>query len=300
MNLRLSDLDPLVAAAITERVSTLWKQWEQLSPPEKTAAETIQRRVDRASRWFNLFDWALPALTFFGGPFLGVALWHFNPGLGVAAGAGASVAFGGVFWRVCRLTDPRKHLEEYILREEMNTLFPLLKLTPVERAYCDALLGLAGLDGYVDAETARGMLRQWNELLASDRELAARRAEVKDALAVSSAAGLSSHEDELHRQAKQTTDPQTREALAHSIQMCAARIENAQNFDMTLGRLDAQREAILQSFASLHSSLIRIRLAPQNAAPDVGSLQQSLTELNTQTRSVELAVQEVMALRSGN
>ena len=300
LNLRLADLDPLVAAAFAERVRTLWEQGaENHSEPEKAAFETVRRRVGRAARWFHLFDWALPALTCFGGPFLGVALWQVDPALGIAAGAGTSAAFGGAFWKVLRSTDPRKQLEEYVLREEMGTVFPLLDLPPAEHAYGRAVLALAGLEGYMDTETARGMLRRLNDLLASDRELAARRAEVAGALAETDPAGLTARRDELARQAEQATDPETRDALAHSARMYETRIANAETFAATRDRLDAQREAILETLVSLDSTLTRIRLAPREAAtPDVTQLQQSLTDVTNQTRSVEQAVQEVIGLRS--
>nr|CAA9228961.1 hypothetical protein AVDCRST_MAG63-869 [uncultured Armatimonadetes bacterium] len=238
--------------------------------------------------------------TSFGGPFLGAALWQIDPALGIAAGAGTSAAFGGAFWSVLRATDPRKQLEEYVLREEMATIFPLLDLAPAESAYSRAVLALADIEGYMDGETARGMLRRMNDLLASDRELAARRAEVADALAETGPAGLTARRDALARQAERATDPGTRDALAHSARMYEARIENAATLGATRDRLDAQREAILETLVSLHSTLARMRLAPREAAaPDVTQLQQSLADLTNQTRSVEQAVQEVIALRSG-
>src|SRR5262249_4232261 len=105
---------------------------------------------------------------------------------------------------------------------------------------------------------------------------------------------------DLGRRLGSAADPVAREALEQSSAMCAARLEHARALEPGFERVKAQQEVILQTLASAQASMARARMAPTPVSlPDMQRLQESVLGVNNQTRAVEEAVQEVMALRAG-
>ena len=99
-----------------------------------------------------------------------------------------------------------------------------------------------------------------------------------------------------HRRAHEAA----RRAIEQSIELLETRCQVAQTLQPSLERVEAQQEVILQTLASVQSSLARMKVAPAAlTAPDIAVIQSSISEVTGQTRAVEQAVQEVMSIRSG-
>jgi hypothetical protein len=94
-------------------------------------------------------------------------------------------------------------------------------------------------------------------------------------------------------------DERARADLSQSLAICEERLRNARELDPLIERLDAQREVVIQTMLSVQSSVSRLQIAPSAlTAPDVADVRRVIGEVNVQTKAVEDAVQQVMALRA--
>lgn len=175
-------------------------------------------------------------------------------------------------------------------------------LSRYEATYCRVVACLTeGLPGMDDSQL-RSLLRQLGELLRRGRELNTLERRLEEVLRTDSLYRLRTERELLHDRLLQATDPQLRLTLEQALAFNAERVENAEIFTTTVERLAAQEEVIAQALASIHSTLIRSRLAFSNTPAAMDALHgvvETVARINAQTRAMEQAVAEVVALRAG-
>jgi hypothetical protein len=323
MRIGLEDIDPQIAQAVAERLcapvpeflkeNIAWggflSQWK--FDPKNLS---VKRKRDPSGDEKRAYEIRKERETQFGLRVAGTILLPMAAGAGIFAGTFGTIheavmaltasmatwAAGtgaGVWWT--RRALPKSRLAQAIQQPEMRAVFPLLTLTRAERIYCDTLLLLARMEIKPEVEVSvRETLRQLNSLLDSSRQLESRRLSLVPVLGTNPIAELEEEFGALGRRLDQTTDGAARQSLQQSLQMCAARLDNARAFEQGLERLKAQEEAIVQTISSAQTALARMQLVPEPqteiAAQEIA---ESVAQMHQQTYAVEQAVQEVMQLR---
>jgi len=321
----LQDIDPKIAQAMQERLGAQpreflkddihWSGWNfnwqfhaggirfkrrrEPSADERQAYELRKKREERMGLRFMGAVW-LPILA-------ALATSATAGALGASEKAAIIIYLltflpaiaGSMFWAVRSL--PKKHLQRHILPVELRAVVPLLSLSRAERTYCDTLLLLSRMEVDAEAEkNLRATLEQLNDLLASARQLEARRLSLLPVLGMNSAEELEAELETLRARLEETTDPVARQSLEQSVQMCESRLADARAFQQGLERLIAQEEALVHTLASVQTAVARMQLTPlPQTALVAQEIAETVTHMNQQTYAVEQAVQEVMELRQG-
>ncbi|MES2459438.1 MAG: hypothetical protein V4671_02560 [Armatimonadota bacterium] len=185
--------------------------------------------------------------------------------------------------------------------ERLRVVLPLVPTTGAETMYVRALLKLAepGQDEIVGESTSRSLLLQMNALLSSSYEINKQQQGIQNAMSDQSRSEIEAMHGDLKSRVSQAKDSDARVMLLQTLSLCEARLERAKALDPLKERLEAQQEMIVQTLASVGESLAGLQIAPRAVRePQVESIQESLEQIQYQTRSIEQAVQEVMALRS--
>ncbi|HZT42642.1 MAG TPA: hypothetical protein VFA07_10805 [Chthonomonadaceae bacterium] len=325
MRIGLQDIDLKIAQAMEDRLSALpreflkddihwggfnfnwqfhaggirFKRKREPNADERQAYELRKKREERMGLRIAaaIFLPILAALIVSG--LLGLA------GVSIALNVVGSLAvwLGGALFAGTRAfqSRPKAYLQRSILPVEMRAVVPLLSLSRAERTYCDTLLLLARME--VDSESEKNLratLEQLNDLLASARQLESRRLSLLPVLGTNSAEELEAELETLRARLAETTDHIARQSLEQSVQMCAARLENARVFEQGLERLKAQEEALVHTLASVQTAVARMQLTPMpQTALAAQEIAETVSQMNQQTYAVEQAVQEVMELRQG-
>lgn len=305
MVIRSQDVDPAVLSTIVEQMRAVSAKRDP-TDMERRAIAAEDARYQAIGRTWSQTDREvagriLAGLTVAIG-FLaavtvamivqGAAAWAWLPGTlgGIAAG------IAGV-WRSVRSRRAGRAAEEQdrIHHDLLANWLPVLTLSRLERTYCEALQVLANDRSALDERTGREILGQLNALIERSREIGARRASVIAALENGEDARIEAERADLAKRAGAASDPIARQALENSLQMCDARISNLGKLKPALERLEAQQEVILQTMASVQSSLARWQAAPSvSDLPDLGQIQQAVVQIDDETYAAEQAVQEVM------
>lgn len=325
MQIGLQDIDPKIAQAMEERLSAppheflkddvhwggfnfnwqfhaggiRFKRKRESSADERQAYELRKKREERMGL-------RIAAAIFL--PILAALVTN-----GLLTLAGVSLALnlvgslavwlGGALFAVTQALQsrPKAYLQRAILPVEMRVVVPLLSLSRAERTYCDTLLLLSRMD--VDAESEKNLratLEQLNELMASARQLEARRLSLLPVLGTNSTEELEAELETLRARLAETTDSVARQSLEQSVQMCASRLADARAFQQGLERLKAQEEALVHTLASVQTAVARMQLTPMpQTALAAQEIAETVSYMNQQTYAVEQAVQEVMELKQG-
>jgi len=298
MTIATGDLDPQVLQTLLAGLNA------SLSSPNPSAEEL---RVQFATRgryrpdFRPLRNWVAGGLLLAS---MGAAsLFSFGFDTGSAIGA-AIGAWNGIFWGCFAVGMVQSHRstrrEANIIHADLFTKWiPHLNLSPAERAYCETVALLAKTETQIDEKTGSQILSDLNALMRQSRRLDDQRAEIERVAGAESISALQAERNRIAERAGSTVDAQARSDLNESLQMCESRLENARQMTPTLERLEAQQERIVQTLASIQSRLARLETAPSTVTlPDAEEVQQTLRHLTNQTRAVEDAVQEVMAVSS--
>lgn len=187
--------------------------------------------------------------------------------------------------------------------ELLKSVSPLVAKSRTDALYYDALALLTDAQTPLDAHARRDVLRQINSLLDSRYDLDRHQHQIGVRLAGD--ANVSALESELRSlearqtEAARTGDTQTAESLGQSVLLCQERLASARALDALSRRLDAEREMVHQALASIQLSLTRLRAAPAAlVAPNFADIRQTVARIESQTRSIEQAADELRALRS--
>ncbi|MDW8290964.1 MAG: hypothetical protein RMM06_09580 [Armatimonadota bacterium] len=175
------------------------------------------------------------------------------------------------------------------LPHALEHLVASMPLSAGERSYVQLLLALADAET-ISESAARDLLSQANALLDQLLQLGEYEHRLRGM------AGTAS-EDDLHRlreRLRETTDPVARDALQQSLQILRERLQQREQIEAHLQRAAALQELILQTLDSLRESLVRSAMLPCSLEEvDVGALYRRLTEVRSETRAIEQALQEL-------
>ncbi len=298
MTITTGDLDPQVLQTLLSGLNA------SLASPNPSAEEL---RVQFATRsrfrpdFRPLRNWVAGGLLLAS---IGAASL-FSIGIDTGSAIGAAIgAWNGIFWGCFAVGMVQSHRTtrkgaDIVHADLLTKWIPHLDLSPAERAYCETVALLAKPETQIDEKTGRQILSDLNALMRQSRHLDEQRKEIERVAGAESMAALQADRDRIAERVGSTKDPQAREDLNESLQMCESRLENARKMTPALERLDAQQEKFVQTLASIQSRLARIEMAPAAVTlPDAEEVQQTLRDLTNQTRAVEDAVQEVMAVSS--
>jgi hypothetical protein len=206
----------------------------------------------------------------------------------------------GATWLAAHKVDPVPSMRGAVTADEMKAVFPHLSLSQAERVYSRTLMLLAEQDRPADEHSLRRILGQLNTLLNTSRQLEVQRNAILASVGTNTSAQVEREVSDLTLQVEQADDTLVRQDLVKSLGLCDARLQDTRALELALRRLDAQQQVVLQTLGSAHTSLARHQVAQVPlAAPDVDVIQEAVVRINEETRSVEQAVQEVMALRQG-
>jgi len=215
----------------------------------------------------------------------------------------AAPALGGLtYWLSWWLNKQQRvgDLDGSMTSEEVRAACSVINATPSETSYFESIALILEIGAQLDAQTGKDILSELNVLIAQARQLQAHRDNLRAAINAESADALVAQREDLRTKLSRTTDEAARRAIEQSIELLETRCQVAQTLQPSLERVEAQQEVILQTLASVQSSLARMKVAPDAlTAPDIAVIQSSISEVTGQTRAVEQAVQEVMSIRSG-
>jgi hypothetical protein len=218
-----------------------------------------------------------------------------NEGFAVLAFLGLS-ALGGALM-VSGFKKTNSEMTKYANPDVLRYASQMDSLNRAERAYCEAAATLIDAGSILSEEVQRDVIHQLNGLLDSHRRL---EEPVRRARAASGAESINALEQELaglmsRRDAQ--TDANARATMDKSVELCCRRLEASRAMEPARQNAEAQQELILQTMASVQASLGRttgVNVKPEDL--NLGALHQSVAQVNSQTRAVEEAVAEVVAL----
>jgi hypothetical protein len=270
-------------------------------------ANQLRPRLAQLARHIRHID--RPLLLAFLGAFAGSALvggilTSQNPAspLGLLAGIALYLAclFIGIKQTVLRRQGAAgTSLTEPIPVSEVEQAAAAVALSRTEEAYFRALIALVSRQSLLGETLSGELLGELNDLLGSHRVLEAQRQRVTAAMGPASLEQVETEHRALTERLDQAVDPATRQAIEQSLALCEERRSHAQRLAPELGRIEAQQEVIYQTLASTHGALTRMDASPTAVAdPQFDRVRQSAVQIRSQTRAIEEAVQEVMALRA--
>ncbi len=292
MRVGLDAMDGRIGEAFTACVgAALWAA--NPTPEQERIRGLLARRTGTNPGWQM-------AMAFGAFPFIIAGAQFADANFPVALGLWAAglLTSAGSFFVGRRQPNAVAQMQSSVTAEEMSEVFSQLSLSRAERFYCDTLVALAATESQ-EAEEMRKLLPQVNSLLAQSRALAERRDAVVAATGGHTVESLEAEKASLAQQMADSGDPVVWESLAASGRICEERLGNAREIESALKRLDAQQEVIAQTLGSVHSSVTRRQTAPLGlSAPALAEMQQTVSQINSETRSLEQAVEEVATLRA--
>jgi hypothetical protein len=190
--------------------------------------------------------------------------------------------------------------------EELRNLLPTLSLSPLEKVYSEAMIGLAE-NSHISDLNKQEIATHLNGLLDAHIALEEQRITAMQAMGdIEQSAALEAERDRIQARLDAAVDEDTRSVLQKSLELCQERLNNRRAIEPSLARLDAQSELIHQGMHSLRESLARLKVVPTSLASsspatdvaDMDTIKRNIDGITSQTRSVEKAVQEVLQIRS--
>jgi len=305
MKIGLRDIDPNIARRIREMLDYMrtmgFQDHQHPHTPERDAqlaARTVLQRTDTVPHVLRLASSVgVGFLTLF------LVAGGINSGAIPGPMVMAAPALGGLtYWLSWWVNKQQRgdDLDRSMTSEEVRAACSVINATPSETSYFESIALILEIGAQLDAQTGKDILSELNVLIAQARQLQAHRDNLRAAINAESADALVAQREDLRTKLSRTTDEAARRAIEQSIELLETRCQVAQTLQPSLERVEAQQEVILQTLASVQSSLARMKVAPAAlTAPDIAVIQSSISEVTGQTRAVEQAVQEVMSIRSG-
>lgn len=178
--------------------------------------------------------------------------------------------------------------------EELEAVLPALDLSPVQRAYSEAVLALSRLN--LPEETADDLWKQLNQLVDEEARLRSVRERVE--VGPSTPAQVSAEMDDIRKRLDQTHDPEAREALERSLEICQRRRQSVEDLSLVVERVDAQREMLAQSMRGMRDTLQHLGTTPGGAGSglDLQPLRDTIEHASRHTQALEAAIDEVRNL----
>jgi hypothetical protein len=291
MTIGTKDLHPSVGEVLLARAWSL--RVGHMARPEDAGARRVIGKRWKGIGWRILA--AVPIGAMFGA---GVATLLGLPGEGVAGVAFMSAYFSGIGTGVGSLILGRFGRKTEITAEEIRALADGIELGRPQTIYLDTVCALLEAGGNVSDQTGRDILSTLNELLDQALYVNGRLDRLQTAASTESVLDLEQERARLAERAEKAEDSEARLDLNQSLAICDERLQNARALEPLIERMDAQREVIEQTMLSVQSSVSRLLVAPAAvAAPDVEEVKRVVSEVTAQTKAVEDAVQQVIALQ---
>ena len=333
--LSLADLSPRVARVLGEQVAALSAKQtvegrDRLSEDEKKALAAVEQ-ADRQNgmvrsgggaaetlpplnfteRYFLPFAYSSAVVAAYLGSYLHPAVMIVGFPVLLAMIAGLCIYLlpgsGGSVADVRTATLGTRAAAFVALRrvyppDVLKNVTPLVVKGRTDAVFYDALLLLTDANTPLETNARRDVLRQINALIESRYDLDRHRVQIGSLLNDAALSTLESELRDLQRRsndAARAGDAPAAESLVQSAELCAGRLESALALRALSARLDAQGEVIHQALAAIHFSLARLRAAPAAlSAPNLADIRQTVARIESQTRAIEQAADEVRALRS--
>jgi len=305
MKIGLRDIDPNIARRIREMLDYMrtmeFQDRQHSHSPERDAqlaARTVLQRTDTVPHVVRLASGVgIGLLTLF------MVAGGINSGTIPGPMVMAAPALGGLtYWLSWWVNKQQRvdDLDRSMTSEEVRAACSVINAMRSETSYFESIALMLEIGAQLDVQTGIDILSELNLLIAQARQLQAHRDNLRAAINAESADALVAQREDLRTKLSRTTDEAARQAIEQSIELLETRCQVAQTLQPSLERVEAQQEVILQTLASVQSSLARMKVAPDAlTAPDLAVIQSSISEVTGQTRAVEQAVQEVMSIRSG-
>jgi len=300
MPIRPQDIDPILQQSIKDWMAQLFSQTTALDPDTARIRTLSTQKWHRTARRHAGLYWSA-LVTFIAGMAAVPIIEPLGDGpavLTLFAGMGLAVAL-----LVRGVVKTNRALMAEIDAGLLRTIAERIARSPAERVYCEAIAALIDAEPVLTEVTQREILTQLNDLLASYRKLDG---PVRHFLAAGGNSPVEELERELEglntrRDAK--VDPRARETMDQSIALCSQRLASARAMGPAREQAEAQQELIVQAISSVQASLSRMVASGSGVVTDnvvvagVDELHRTVSQVNLQTRAVEEAVNEVVALR---
>jgi hypothetical protein len=317
MQIQLKDIDPELAAHLVGNAQA--RMVLGMVPPSNIEAPKITPGRITLAVLGGLFAvlGSLVVLGFgveHGIPDWLITIFFFAGVFGVCQGGANWLHSGDIFKKTTSgqavATAPASFLESAqekpLSVEQIRAFRATSAFSPQQTQYLQVLGSLLQLNrqGQIDDKRGAALLVHLNGLLQSERELQAQVKSVDSLLQADQIKQIEAEEKELQEKLQAVRDPEARQDLEKSLEICQTRLSGLSELSPLLERLDAQRRVVQQTLASLEASLSRMQITRSNdvnsgaESLSVESIQESITEIQREARSTEQAVQEVMALRA--
>lgn len=178
---------------------------------------------------------------------------------------------------------------------ELDALGPVLRLSPIGRAYLDARLLLERLE--LSPETCAELTTGLDGLLDEETRLTGTRGRLGVRAAQPEA--IAAEGEALRSRLAATDDPLAREALAYGLATSERRLAGARRSALAGERIDAQLAMIEQAAGDVRDALYRMGTVPGGSEGplDLTPIRQTLLHVQDHAAAVEGAVDELDALR---
>jgi len=226
------------------------------------------------------------AFAFFVGSVVLVKALDIGKGPVALTALGAFIAsFFFLYWMY------QRHLKS-MTNEELAALKPVLNVSPVQKAYVEAIVALSSSHA-IPEEEGREIVTHLNALVDEDLRLIDQEARLTD----TSYPDLEAERDRLRSLIVSTKDPVARAAYEQSLEIAETRIASADIHDVSIERIAAQREMIRQAIYSVRESIARTHgEAPHFPNLNIDALRQTVVTANQQARAIEAAIDEVRTI----
>lgn len=295
MMIREEQLDPGMRQSLAAKIQALYRK------PNKSAQE-----IDAVSAQPTARPVRPPIRTMLIGMAAGMfggaltllipALTYLLGGIGAVLGTTVVIAYfaGFTVWlaRHSRSNRPAPGLHI----EGFSRLTGALDLTPVERAYCDAISALAAEDCPLDESTAKQTLDRINALVRQMQRVQGSIEHFERIGGEEALATLESERRAIVELLDGYSDSGAREDLERSLSLCDSRIESARASGPAMERLRAQKTLLENTLLSTADSLSRLRGATGLESAEIEHVTASLAQAAVNIESTEKALHEVASI----
>lgn len=190
----------------------------------------------------------------------------------------------------------RRNSRELTARE-LQVILPALEITPIQRAYSEALVALS--EANLDNEAYRATVLELNRLLDEEgRLISLRDPNLQGPASVDDVQG---EIDAIKARLETATDEVTRRALTQSLEIADSRLKFASQHDSHGSRIDAQLELIAQAVRGVRDSVLRAKSAPKpSLAFDVEAIRQRVDAAYQHSQAMDQAILEVQSISTSS
>ncbi len=296
MKIGLKDLDGTIGAMLKARIANV--QGPQAAQAADAGLREAMNRRYKGMGWeFAGRVISTICVGIVSGITVGAAIGPTGAMVGLGMAGAYAGGMGSLFYHMFRYT--RTSWSD-INAGELRAAAQAAVLSTAERTYVEIVASILEAGDTFSDETGRDLLQTLGAVLDHARYLDNRLDRLRKAASTESLSDLEEERKRLAERVTESGDQQARDDLSNSLLMCEERLKNARALEPAIHRMDAQREVLRQTLLSIQATVVRLQAAPEAAnPPDIHGIRLAVSELTVQTRAVEEAVQEVLAVTSG-